>query len=530
MRLPYHTLLIVIILYSIITIKSFCQNVDSVRLNIPISQGEFWWIGIINHGNLMPLSPGYSSSLHGNLYGNQVQPLLLSSKGRVIWSEEAFTIRCDKDAIKLVKASGEFFSSKPGRTLKEGYLFASKNYFPPTRRTPDESLFTKPQYNTWIELLYNQNQKDVLHYAKAIIDNGFPPGVIMIDDNWQEDYGTWRFHPARFSNPSAMIDTLHQWGFKVMVWVCPFVSPDSETFRKLQAQDLLLKDGEGYPKLVKWWNGASAVLDFTDTAAASWFNNELQFLMNTNKIDGFKFDAGDPEFYIDTYGKKNVTPNEHSELFAQIGLEYTLNEYRATWKMGGQPLAQRLRDKGHSWEDLRLLIPDILLQGIMGYPFTCPDMIGGGEMGSFINLKSIDQDLIVRSAQCHSLMPMMQFSVAPWRILDHDHLAAIKKSIAFRSRHINLIESLTHEAAITGEPIVRMMEYNYPNQGFAAINDQFMVGDRILVAPILTSSASRNVILPKGKWRDEIHGKIIVGPKTINVTATLDELPYFIKD
>ena len=127
------------------------------------------------------------------------------------------------------------------------------------------------------------------------------------------------------------------------------------------------------------------------------------------------------------YLARRIKPNVHAELFAKIGLAYPLNEYRATWKMGGQPLAQRLRDKGHTWDDLQLLIPNLLLQGIMGYPFTCPDMIGGGEMGSFINLKDINQDLIVRSAQVHALMPMMQFSVAPWRILDKPHSEAIEK-------------------------------------------------------------------------------------------------------
>lgn len=510
--------------------SSFCQQSNLVRLVIPIQKGESWWAGIINHGNLMPLPSGYTADLSGNLYGNQAQPLLLSNTGRMVWSENAFAIKCDSISITLTKDSGNFVLSKAGNSLKEAYLFASKLYFPPSRSLPEPYLFTNPQYNTWIELLYDQNQKDILNYARSIISNGFPPGVIMIDDNWQEDYGTWKFHPARFSNPAEMIDTLHSWGFKVMLWVCPFISPDSETFRKLHAKDLFLKEKDGYPKLVKWWNGASAVLDFTDNSAVSWFNNELRSLMKTYKVDGFKFDAGDPEYYLDTYGDKIIDPNEHSELFAKIGLEYPLNEYRATWKMGGQPLVQRLRDKGHSWGDLQLLIPNILLQGIMGYPFTCPDMIGGGEMGSFTNLKNINQDLVVRSAQCHALMPMMQFSVAPWRILDSLHLDAVKQAIQLRSKHVQLIESLAQTAATTGEPIVRMMAYEFPHQGMDLINDQFMLGDKILVAPILHAENNRKVVLPKGKWRDMIQNKVVSGPRTIQVKAKLNELPYFIKN
>jgi len=505
------------------------QNADSVRMSIPVTTGEYWWVGIINHGNMMPLTQGYHADLHANLYGNQAQPLLLSSKGKVVWSATPFSIRYDSNSILLVQAYGNFISEKPGNSLREAYRYASANFFPPTGTAPDTSLFFNPQYNTWIELLYDQNQHDILKYAKAIIDNGFPPGVIMIDDNWQVDYGTWKFHPGKFSDPSAMVDTLHRWGFKVMVWVCPFVSPDSETFRKLQANDLLLKEKDGYPKIVKWWNGSSAVLDFTDTAAVNWFNGELQYLVKSNKIDGFKFDAGDPEYYVDLESDRKIDPDEHAELFAKIGLSYPLNEYRATWKMGGQPLAQRLRDKGHSWSELQLLIPNILLQGIMGYPYTCPDMIGGGEMGSFVNMKNINQDLIVRSAQCHALMPMMQFSVAPWRILDKEHLDAVRQAIVIRSRYIDTIKELRLQAAVTGEPIVRMMDYEFPHQGFEKINDQFMLGNNILVAPVVRSGNSRRVVLPKGKWMDIIHGKTISGPRTIEINVAIDELPVFIK-
>ena len=530
-RVPFYTgfFIVTICLLFVTNPQSNAQTTDSARISIPVTTGEFWWLGIINHGNLMPLTQGYRADLHANLYGNQAQPLLLSSRGRIVWSSTPFSIRYDSNAIILVKDSGNFISTKSGNTLRDAYRYASANFFPPAGSAPDSALFSNPQYNTWIELLYDQNQTDVLKYARAIIDNGFPPGVIMIDDNWQLDYGTWKFHPGKFSDPAAMVDSLHQWGFKVMVWVCPFISPDSETFRKLQSNDLLLKDKDGYPKMVKWWNGSSAVLDFTDTAAVNWFNGELGYLMKNYKIDGFKFDAGDPEYYVDVTGDRNIDPNEHAELFAKIGLSYPLNEYRATWKMGGQPLAQRLRDKGHTWADLQLLIPNTLLQGIMGYPFNCPDMIGGGEMGSFANLKDINQDLIVRSAQVHALMPMMQFSVAPWRILDKAHLDAVKKAIVIRSKYVDVVRQLKQQATVTGEPIVRMMDYVFPHQGFEKITDQFMLGDNILVAPVVNAGNSRKIILPKGKWMDVVHGKTITGPRSIEANVPLDELPVYIK-
>ena len=41
-----------------------------------------------------------------------------------------------------------------------------KAHFPPSGKLPDSLFFTMPQYNTWIELMYNQNEKDVLKYCR----------------------------------------------------------------------------------------------------------------------------------------------------------------------------------------------------------------------------------------------------------------------------------------------------------------------------------------------------------------------------
>jgi len=66
-------------------------------------------------------------------------------------------------------------------------------------------------------------------------------------------------------------------------------------------------------------------------------------------------------------------------------------------------------------------VPDLISQSVMGYAYTCPGMIGGGEYRSFLSTKTIDEELVVRSAQVHALMPMMEFSAAPWRILSKEN-------------------------------------------------------------------------------------------------------------
>jgi len=274
-------------------------------------------------------------------------------------------------------------------------------------------------------------------------------------------------------------------------------------------------------------NGASGLLDLSNPETVRWFIAQLDLLQSKYGIDGFKFDAGDPVFYQDLVSYGNIGPNDHCKLFAGIGLKYPLNEYRAMWKMAGQPLVNRLRDKLHTWEDLHKLIPHILLQGLAGYNFTCPDLVGGGEFTSFLPGAIMDQDLIVRSAQTHALMPMMQFSVAPWRILDEEHLKAVKTAIEIRQQYTQQILNLARESAGTGEPIVKSMEYLFPHQGYHTIDDQFFLGDSILVTPLLgPGEGIRQVMIPEGIWKDR-NGKQIRGPKVMDITVGLDVIPIF---
>jgi alpha-glucosidase len=510
------------------SLKSTHAEKEEHTLQINKESNENWWMGVIGQGHLMPLEKNLEIDTYGKGYGNQVQPLLLSDRGAVVWSESPLRIINKPDEITVYSRDTIHLSERKG-TLKDGYLYASNTYFPPSGKMPDELLFTSPQYNTWIELMYDQNQKDILKYAQAIKDNEYPAGVLMIDDNWQEDYGKWNFHQGRFTDPKAMMEELHAMGFKVMLWVCPFVSPDCDVYRELNKKGYFLKTKTGETAMVPWWNGVSALLDFSNPQAQAWFRAELQRLVDTYGVDGFKLDAGDARFYTGNLELNGLTPNDHSQLYGEIGLDFPLNEYRAMYKMGGQPLAERLHDKDHSWGHLGMLIPQMLVEGIMGYPFCCPDMIGGGQFKSFLDGATIDQELIVRSAQCHALMPMMQFSVAPWRVLDEPHLKAIKAAIDVRQEYKDLLLQLAKEAAQTGEPIMRPMEYDFPNRGYAPVHDQFMLGDRILVAPVLEKGArQRSVKLPPGKWLLP-SGKTIRGDKTKSFDVALDELLYFVR-
>ena len=495
---------------------------------------EKWWGGFVARGSQMPYTnPTGMLDLATQGFNNQGVPLLLSNKGRYIWSDEAFKFEVTGTEINIVSNYETVKVTEAGKTLREAYLAACKKHFPPTGVLPDTLLFSMPQYNTWIELMYNQNQKDILEYADNIIKHGFPKGVLMVDDNWQKYYGNFEFKPDKFPDPEGMIARLHAQGFKIMMWVCPFVSPDSPEYRELQRKGYLIRrKGSREPAMVRWWNGYSACYDLTNPEAFAHFVSLLKDMQRKFGVDGFKLDGGDVIFYnpevIDSY-KKDATSTDHVMAWARIGLEFPFNEYRAGWRMGGEALVQRLGDKDYSWRAVGLLIPDILAAGLLGYAYTCPDLIGGGEYSTFMGIDSnkFDQTLIVRSAQTHTLMPMMQFSVAPWRILDEKHLEVCRNMAHLHVKMGNYILEYARQSSISGEPIVRHMEYMYPNQGFAECKDQFMLGEKYLVAPVVTPDNTRRVVLPKGNnWRDET-GKVHRGGQTITINAGIERLPYF---
>lgn len=515
---------------------------ESEAIQLELLPGEHWWGGLSVDGFRMPYteSTRLTRNLYGDNKGNQASPILISSKGRYVWSEKPYRYSFNDGVLSLDETLDAVYVGNAGDSLAEAFKAVSKKYFPSNGKIPDPLLFTAPQYNTWIELIYNQNEKDIRAYADAIINNGYPAGVIMIDDNWQRSYGDWRFRADRFDDPKGMISYLHDKGFKVMMWVCPFVTADTETFRYLAAEGMLHLDPARTQKilwantknkaaLVRWWNGASALLDLSNPAAFAWLENELDRLVKVYGVDGFKLDAGDAAFYksgIISF-KEDSIPNDHTELFCRIGLKYPLNEYRASWKMAGLPLAQRLRDKTHDWEDLTQLIPGMIGQGLMGYAYTCPDMIGGGEYQSFLNLDNIDQELVVRSAQVHALMPMMQFSVAPWRVLSAANNRICKDMAVLHARFGEEILNLAKRSAVTGEPIVKPLAWFWPDAGYEGIKDQFILGHDLLVAPVVQKGArSRKVIFPEGIWRGD-DGSEVHGPVTIEIDVPLERLPYY---
>lgn len=127
---------------------------------------------------------------------------------------------------------------------------------------------------------------------------------------------------------------------------------------------------------------------------------------------------------------------------------------------------QRLCDKQHSWGDhgLAALVPDALAQGIMGYPFCCADMVGGGEYLNFWeNADRLDGELFVRHSAVSCLMPAIQFSATPWRVLSEEDNRRIHCQLALRKAYWEDIWQAMEHCRKTGEPVVRYTKYEFPH-------------------------------------------------------------------
>lgn len=543
----------------------FARAAVAAARTVEMLPGEGWW-GLCNgFGREMPFTEEsvFSCDLRENNYAHPAQSMLVSDKGRAIWCDEPVKVTIRDGAIALASDAGEIeVVERAGANLREALEHAARTWYRPSGEEPELLYFAAPQYNTWIELTYRQNERDILAYARSMVDHGFPPGVFMIDDTWQAGYGDWRFEPTRFPDPKGMVEKLHGMGFKVLLWMCPWVSMDTPAFRRI-AWGVNPDDANGYPSKggflnvsrertsygmpypapIRWWNGCSALLDFTHPNAVAWFDEQLDGLKRDFGVDGFKFDGGSVAFYAgtrDSSGEGGSAPKTYafdptasaarqSALYGMFALKHRGSEYRNVFGFAGKPVVMRLHDKPHKWEALRRIVPDMLAAGFVGCPFVCPDMVGGGEWSTFLPGAPFSEELFVRSAQVQALSPMMQFSASPWRCLGAAGQKIVSDMVALRQRFAPLFVELARKAARDGQPMMRNLEYAYPGRGYAAIKDEFLMGDDLLVAPVVEEGATvRTVVVPPGTWRAD-DGTVVTGPATVTVAAPLSRLPHFMR-
>lgn len=463
-------------------------------MKISFLEGEVWYPAVSSYGTAMPYTKEFTGEVkfRDNPTPNQMTPLLLSNKGRLVYKEDGFNANFSKGSLET-DVETTFVEGLV--TLREAYKYAVKHYFDKEEINIPIKFTERPVYNTWMYAPFDVTQEQTISYAEDILELGLPAGTIMIDDKWNKEYGEWEFDEKKFPSPDKMAAALKEMGFSLMLWVCPYISFGTKAYEYCLENNLLLMDGEEAFKLV-WWNETSACLDLRKEEALDYMRGIFKRLTDIG-VDGFKMDGGDSTFY-----KPEHEPDKQSYLWAKLAAEYPFNEIRADFNTAGMSIFERLCDKRHEWGErgIAALVPDTLALGLAGHPFTSPDMIGGGEVSDIREGCELKKDIFLAHAGIAALLPSMQFSVFPKLVLgdETDKLLSIMK---VREKYLVYMTRLFKECAKSKEPVVRLLEYVFPDEGFENVTDMFMLGDKYLVVPITKKDEVNKLVrLPKGKW------------------------------
>jgi len=420
--------------------------------------------------------------------------------------------------------------------VKEVHQRSIKKFYSSPTEMPDEVMLTRPFWSTWAEYKEPVNQSVVLAFAQRIRDEGFSLNSHMeIDDNWESCYGEAEFDPTKFPDPAGMVRQLKAMDFKVTVWVHPFINFNCPSFTVGVNQNHFVRDPKGKAGITWWWQGQnSGLVDFSQQSARDFYNARLIKLQTEVGIDSFKFDAGEA-FWLPYAAKLNdsdsLLPNSYTTHYVNSVASFGgMAEVRSARLNQDQPIFIRMLDKDSRWgydNGLKSLIPTLLNFGIVGYPFVLPDMIGGNAYGSEIPSK----ELYIRWMQANAFMPAVQFSLAPWRY-DAETVRIVKSILSLRERYQDELLAAARQATVDGTPINRPIWWVDPTDAETYnIDSQYMLGDEILVAPIVEEGSSRrDIYLPRGNWISGFDTILYTGPTWLrNYNAPIDVVPYFIK-
>ncbi|XP_034664993.1 LOW QUALITY PROTEIN: myogenesis-regulating glycosidase [Drosophila subobscura] len=424
------------------------------------------------------------------------------------------------------------------KDAKAAHKYAVKTFLGQPTGYPDERMVRHPVWSTWA--LYKAEVDDTVirDFAQQILDNGFNNSQLEIDDDWEDCYGALTFRKNKFPATKTLTDDLKALGFRVTLWIHPFINNNcTAIYDEAKALGYLALDHAGSSD-TQWWNSQpkdAAILDFTKTEVQEWFAKRLKRLQDEEGIDSFKFDAGEttwlPSDPVLQGDGSMVTPlqavGDYVRTVAAFG---DMVEVRSAQNTQDLPIFVRIVDKDSEWgwnNGLITLITSMLQMNLNGYPFVLPDMIGGNGY----NERPPNKELFLRWLQANVFMPALQYSFVPWNF-DQEAITISKTHTNLHAEYTPYIMKLFKRAVETGEPVNAPLWWIAPTDAVAqGIYDQFLLGDDIIAAPVVTEGATqRDVYLPAGEWKNGNGDEVYKGPIWImDYPAPLDTLPYFVR-
>jgi alpha-glucosidase len=393
-------------------------------------------------------------------------------------------------------------------------------------------------------------QDSVLKVAEAFRHHSVPCDVLYLDIHHMNEFRVFTWDSERFPNPQAMLNNLHEQGFHVVAVVDPGVKVDPKygVYTTGIEQGVFLKYPDGERVTAAAWGGLSHFPDFTNPATRAWWAGQVASYVSVG-IDGLLNDMTEPTVFTldapstvpdaaqhnqDGLGGNHVeSHNLYGMLMARASREglqkskpdvrpYNLvrSGFAGTQRYAGSWTGGNAAD----WDQLRLSISMALNMGLSGVPMIGPDIGGSPE-------------LFTRWLQAASLMPFFRANSRlatqpqePW-VFGQPYEVINRLTIELRYKLLPYLYSVVAQAREYGWPVVRPIFMAEPdNPAIRNIDDSYLLGDVLLVAPVLEPGAvRRSVYLPAGRWYDYWSNELLEGGETIAVPAPLERLPLFVR-
>ena len=425
-----------------------------------------------------------------------------------------------------------------------------------------------PEYGLgfWQCKLRYQIQEELLHVAREYKRQGLPIDVIVIDFFHWPHQGDWKFDPAYWPDPKAMIEELKSMGIQLMVSIWPTVETDSENYEEMLENGYLIRCDRGVDTSFIFLDKNTLPFDATNPEARGYVWAKVKEHYYDAGVRLFWLDEAEPEYNIydfDNYRyysgpclqTGNIYPSCYSQAFYDgmkaAGQTNIVNLVRCAWA-GSQKYGALVwsGDIPSTFGSMKNQLAAGLNMGIAGIPWWTTD-IGGFYGGDPTNPEF--QELFIRLFQWGAFCPVMRLhgdreprqpqygttggyvcaSGADNEVWSYGPGAfeICKKYLRLREEMRDYTRKLMEEAHTKGLPLMRAMFVEFPDDPVCwELEEQYMYGDKYLVAPILNlGQRARKVYLPSGcDWRlSDGSQQIFSGGQWTEVRAPLDTMPVF---
>jgi alpha-D-xyloside xylohydrolase len=326
-------------------------------------------------------------------------------------------------------------------------------------------------------------------------------------------------------------------GLKISLWINPYIGQASPLFEEAKELGYLLKRHDGTVWQWDLWQAGNAIVDFTNPGAIAWFQSKLKPLIEMG-VDCFKTDFGE-RIPTDVQYFSGANPAEMHNLYTQMynkavwdllaqekGSDAILFARSAT--AGGQKMPVHWGgDNTSSFESMAESLRGGLSLSTSGFGYWSHD-IGGFE--GTPNPAVFKRWVAFGLLSSHSRLHGNDSVRVPWSI-DEESVAVTRKFAKLKQDLLPYLVKVSAEVRDEGIPMMRPMFMEFPDDRSAWILDQqYMLGPDLLVAPIFTESGDVEFYLPHGKWKNYFTGEIIEGGRWLKENHDFMSLPLYVRE